>query len=142
MPKFLTKDENGQFTIPCDFDDSKFCTNDNNFEYIKDKKNSVDNFTYAFDLYCSKEFFIPLYSTLFFFGGLIGSILFASIPDKFHVFIKFLASSLVIFVLYPIFAATVGLVKSKITAVDDIENLINGPIEVASFLAVIGSEDT
>ena len=83
MPKFLSRDENGQFTIPCDFDDSKFCTNDNNFEYIKDKKNSVDNFTYAFDLYCSKEFFIPLYSTLFFFGGLIGSILFASIPDKY-----------------------------------------------------------
>ena len=83
MPKFLLKDENGQYTIPCDFDQSKFCVNDNNFEYIKDKKNSVDNFTYAFDLYCSKEFFLPLYSTLFFFGGLLGSVLFASIPDKY-----------------------------------------------------------
>ena len=83
MPKFLLKDENGQFTIPSDFDPSKFCSNDNNFEYIKDKKNSVDNFTYAFDLYCSKEFFLPLYSTLFFFGGLLGSVLFASIPDKY-----------------------------------------------------------
>ena len=82
MPKFLLKDENGQFTIPSDFDPSKFCSNDN-FEYIKDKKNSVDNFTYAFDLYCSKEFFLPLYSTLFFFGGLLGSVLFASIPDKY-----------------------------------------------------------
>ena len=83
MPKFLLKDENGQYTIPCDFDQSKFCVNDNNFEYIKDKKNSVDNFTYAFDLYCSNEFFLPLYSTLFFFGGLLGSVLFASIPDKY-----------------------------------------------------------
>ena len=83
MPKFLLKDEKGQYTIPCDFDQSKFCANDNNFEYIKDKKNSVDNFTYAFDLYCSKEFFLPLYSTLFFFGGLLGSVLFASIPDKY-----------------------------------------------------------
>ena len=83
MPKFLERDENGQFTIPCDFDKNKFCVNDNNFQYIKDKKNSVDNFTYAFDLYCSNEFFVPLYSTLFFFGGLIGSVLFASIPDKY-----------------------------------------------------------
>ena len=83
MPKFLERDENGKFTIPCDFDKNKFCVNDNNFQYIKDKKNSVDNFTYAFDLYCSNEFFVPLYSTLFFFGGLIGSVLFASIPDKY-----------------------------------------------------------
>ena len=83
MPKFLTKDENGQFTIQCDFDKTKFCVKDDNFQYIKDEKNSVDNFTYAFDLYCSKEFFVPLYSTLFFFGGLLGSILFASIPDKY-----------------------------------------------------------
>ena len=83
LPKFLTKDEAGQFTVPVDFDKNLFCSNDNNFEYIKDKKNSVDNFAYAFDLYCSKEFFLPLYSTLFFFGGLIGSVLFASIPDKY-----------------------------------------------------------
>ena len=83
IPKFLVKDENGQFTIQYDFDQSKFCENDDNFQYIKDKKNSVDNFAYAFDLYCSKEFFLPLYSTLFFFGGLLGSVLFASIPDKY-----------------------------------------------------------
>ena len=83
MPKFLTKDESGQYTIPVDFDKNLFCSNNNNFDYIKDKKNSIDNFTYAFDLYCSKEFFLSLYSTLFFFGGLIGSVLFASIPDKY-----------------------------------------------------------
>ena len=83
MPKFLTKDETGQYTISVDFDKKLFCSNDNNFDYIKDKKNSVDNFAYAFDLYCDKEFFLPLYSTLFFFGGLIGSVLFASIPDKY-----------------------------------------------------------
>ena len=83
MPKFLTKDESGQYTIPVDFDKNLFCSNNNNFDYIKDKKNSIDNFTYAFDLYCSKEFFLSLYSNLFFFGGLIGSVLFASIPDKY-----------------------------------------------------------
>ena len=82
MPQFLCKDENGQFTVHCEFDKTKFCSSENNFEYIKDKKNSVDNFTYAFDLYCSKEFFVPILSTLFFFGGLLGSVFFATIPDK------------------------------------------------------------
>ena len=81
IPKFLCKDEFGLFTQECDFDKKLFCSND--FAFIKDKKNSVDNFTYKFDLYCSREFFITLYSTLFFFGGLIGSVLFASIPDKY-----------------------------------------------------------
>ena len=83
MPKFLCKDENGQFTIECEYDRATFCSAENNVEFIKDKKNSVDNFTYAFDLYCSKEFFIPIFSTLFFFGGLIGSVIFAPIPDKY-----------------------------------------------------------
>ena len=83
MPKFLCKDENGQFTIACEYDRATFCSAENNVEFIKDKKNSVDNFTYAFDLYCSKEFFIPIFSTLFFFGGLIGSVIFAPVPDKY-----------------------------------------------------------
>ena len=83
MPQFLCKDENGQFTIQCEYDRTKFCSSGNNFEFIKDKKNSVDNFTYAFDLYCSKEFFVPLLSTFFFFGGLLGSVFLATIPDKY-----------------------------------------------------------
>ena len=83
MPKFLCKDENGQFSVQCEYDYITFCSSENNYEYIKDKKNSVDNFTYAFDLFCSKEFFVPILSTLFFFGGLIGSILFAPVPDKY-----------------------------------------------------------
>ena len=83
MPQFLCKDENGQFSKQCQYERDLFCSSDNNFEFIKDKKNSVDNFTYAFDLYCSKEFFVPILSTLFFFGGLIGSIIFAPIPDKY-----------------------------------------------------------
>ena len=83
MPKFLCKDENGQFSVQCEYDYITFCSSENNYEYIKDKKNSVDNFTYAFDLFCSKEFFVPILSTLFFFGGLIGSVLFAPVPDKY-----------------------------------------------------------
>ena len=67
LPKFLCKDEFGLFTQECDFDKKLFCSND--FTFIKDKKNSVDNFTYKFDLYCSREFFIALYSTLFFLEG-------------------------------------------------------------------------
>ena len=82
MPEFLCKDENGQFTVQCEYNKVTFCSSDSNLEYIKDKKRSVDNYTYAFDLYCSKEFFVPILSTLFFFGGLIGSVLFAPIPDK------------------------------------------------------------
>ena len=71
MPSFLAKDSLGQYTIETEFDNEIFCSNDNN-DYIKDKKNSVDNFTYEFDLYCNKEFFLPLYSTVFFFRGAIG----------------------------------------------------------------------
>ena len=83
LPEFLCKDENGKFTIQCEYDREKFCSSENKFEFIKDKKNSVDNFVYAFDLYCSKEFFAPILSTLFFFGGLIGSVIFAPVPDKY-----------------------------------------------------------
>ena len=83
MPEFLCKDENGQYTMICEYDRIKFCSSDNNLEFIKDKKHSVNNFTYAFDLYCSKEFFVPILSTLFFFGGLIGSVIFAPVPDKY-----------------------------------------------------------
>ena len=82
MPSFLAKDSLGRYTIETEFDNEIFCSNDNN-DYIKDKKNSVDNFTYEFDLYCNKEFFLPLYSTVFFLGGLLGSIFFAPIPDRY-----------------------------------------------------------
>ena len=40
MPKFLTKDETGQYTISVDFDKKLFCSNDwfNNSIYNKRKK--------------------------------------------------------------------------------------------------------
>ena len=38
LPEFLCKDENGKFTIQCEYDREKFCSSENKFEFIKDKK--------------------------------------------------------------------------------------------------------
>lgn len=44
-------------------------------------ENSVHNWSYSFDLYCSKEKFIDFISTAFFLGGVLGSITLSKIPD-------------------------------------------------------------
>ena len=43
----------------------------------------MNNWSYDYDLYCSKDYYNDLVSTIFFTGGIIGSITLASIPDKY-----------------------------------------------------------
>lgn len=51
------------------------------YEYIKDEKNSLNNWTFEFDLYCEKGKYVTIIGSSFFFGGMIGSIALSSIPD-------------------------------------------------------------
>jgi MFS family permease len=55
---------------------------DDLYEYKKDPLNSLINWTYEFDLYCSREFYLPMIGTSFFLGAMVGSILFSWIPDQ------------------------------------------------------------
>ena len=80
LPAFLCKNENGEYTS-CEFNKETFCTG--KVDFIKDKKNSVDNFAYDLDLYCDREFFISIYSSLFFLGAMLSTVLMAPIPDKY-----------------------------------------------------------
>ena len=81
-PEFLcriTQDIHPHFQ-PCEFSQN-LCNV--KFEIEKDPSRSVYNFAYSFDLYCSKAFYVPLLSTVFFFGGILGCILLSSVPDNF-----------------------------------------------------------
>ena len=53
------------------------------YDYIKNPKISLNNFSYEFDFYCEKSFYIPLFGTAYFFGGILGTILLSPIPDKY-----------------------------------------------------------
>ena len=53
------------------------------FDIQKDRDKSVYNFAYSFDLYCNKAFYVPMLSTVFFFGGILGCVMLNSIPDKY-----------------------------------------------------------
>ena len=81
-PEFLCRQHNAlnpDFQ-PCEYTDN-LCSS--KFEIEKDPSRSVDNFAYSFDLYCSKSFYVPMLSTLFFFGGILGCVLLSAVPDKF-----------------------------------------------------------
>ena len=80
LPAFLCKNENGEY-VSCEFDEEKFCNGE--IDFIKDKKNSIDNFAYDLDLYCKKDFFRSIYSSFFFFGALTSALVIAPIPDKY-----------------------------------------------------------
>jgi len=53
------------------------------FDYKKNPEESLINFAYDFDLYCEKSYIPPVIGTTFFCGGILGSILLSSIPDKY-----------------------------------------------------------
>ena len=81
-PEFLCRDK----SIP----DSKFqecqyhidlC--DSNIEMKKDPLRSVRNWSYDYDLYCSRDYYNDLISTAFFLGGISGFMSLSSIPDKY-----------------------------------------------------------
>lgn len=81
-PAFLCKyshDINPHYQ-QCEFSES-MCNS--KFEIKKDPTRSVYNFSYSFNLFCSKKFYVPLLSTMFFFGGILGCTILSSVPDNF-----------------------------------------------------------
>ena len=80
LPPFLCKNENGEY-VPCEYDEQKFCNGE--IDFIKDRKNSIDNFAYDLDLYCKRDFFRSIYGSFFFFGALTSALIMAPIPDKY-----------------------------------------------------------
>ena len=85
QPQFLCRDIPSQNFSKCDFQEDKFCSEEktNSFEYIKDKSNSLDNWSYNFDLYCSNKKYIVLIGSGFFIGAIFGCIFITPLPDKY-----------------------------------------------------------
>ena len=85
---FMTKRPDFLFKIKNSLDTYKICPEENLcknnlYDYLKNPDESLINFSYDFDLYCDKAFFIPMIGTCFFLGGLIGSLLLSPLPDKY-----------------------------------------------------------
>lgn len=53
------------------------------FDYKKNIEESLYNWSYEFDLYCSKSYIPPLIGTSFFSGGIVGSIILSPLPDQY-----------------------------------------------------------
>lgn len=52
-------------------------------EYAKTKENNLINMSFDYDLYCDKAYLTALMGTLFFFGGILGSLFLSPLPDKY-----------------------------------------------------------
>lgn len=80
-PHILCRDKDSVFDTFHHCHDEDLCKNQ--YDYIKEKKTSLNNWAYDFDIYCERSYFSGLIGTSFFFGGIIGSILLSPIPDKY-----------------------------------------------------------
>ena len=85
QPKFLCRENKNHNLMKCNFDEEKFCNKDKypEFEYIKDKSNSLYNWSYSFDLYCTNKQYIALIGSGFFLGAIFGCIFITPLPDKY-----------------------------------------------------------
>ena len=64
----------------CDMD--KFCKDESKYNIKFDYKNSVDNYSLKYKLYCKKSRLCPFLNSSFFFGAVIGVTVCANYPDK------------------------------------------------------------
>ena len=83
QPQFLCREIPSQNFTKCNFEEDKFCSKEISFEYIKDKSNSLDNWSYNFDLFCSNKGYIVLIGSGFFIGAVIGCVFITPLPDKY-----------------------------------------------------------
>ena len=85
QPQFLCRDNSLLNFTKCDFEEEKFCNKNKypEFEYKKDKLNSLDNWSYHFNLYCSNKGYIVLIGSGFFIGAIFGCIFITPLPDKY-----------------------------------------------------------
>ena len=64
-----------------DFDE-KLC-NSTLYEITKDPLKSVNNWSYTYDLYCEKDYYNVILSSVPFFGSMIGTLYVLPLPDKY-----------------------------------------------------------
>ena len=81
QPQFLCRDTATNYT-KCEFQEDKFCS-ENKLDFIKDKSNSLNNWSYNFDLYCSNKKYIVLIGSGFFIGAIFGCVFITPLPDKY-----------------------------------------------------------
>lgn len=80
-PSFLCKEKDSlEFYHECHERD--LCK-DEFFDYIKDEKETLNNISDAFNLYCDKAYISPILGTTFFLGGILGSVILSPIPDRY-----------------------------------------------------------
>ena len=60
----------------------EFCKDESKYNIIFDYKNSVDNYSLKYKLYCKRNKLCPFLNSSFFFGAVIGVTICANFPDK------------------------------------------------------------
>ena len=58
------------------------CNDIESNKLIKDEKNSLNNWSYSFNIYCSNDIYIDLIPTLVFAGALLGCLFLTQFPDR------------------------------------------------------------
>ena len=59
------------------------CDSSNLVSFHKDKTLSTNNFSYEFDFYCSRYYYVGLLGSAYYLGSFIGSFIFGNIIDKY-----------------------------------------------------------
>jgi len=57
--------------------------NSNIYNITKNPKKSIINWSYTYDLYCSKESYKTIITSIIFLGGMIGTLIILPLPDKY-----------------------------------------------------------
>ena len=115
--------------IKCDSE--TICYNKDINRFIKNPS-SIDNYSYKFDLYCNKKYFIGLFGTCYFFGAMIGSVLIAPLVDKYGrerifkilIFLTLILNLNLIFVINPIHLTIIFLLVGTINYAKHLCNVL------------------
>lgn len=98
QPDFLVINKTNQNEKPIKMSYSNEVCDNSKYEITKDIK-SIHNWSYAFDLYCKREYLNTLIIYSILIGQLLGTVLLSSIPDKYgrkNIFKIIIAISLII----------------------------------------------
>jgi MFS family permease len=83
-PSFFVKklkSENPNKIYEMDFSD-ELC-NSSLYQITKNPKKSINNWSYTFDLYCERESYNTIMTSIIFVGGMIGTLFILPLPDKY-----------------------------------------------------------
>ena len=115
FPEFLCKGpefENENLYHKCSYT-RDLCSS--KIDFMKDYSSSVHNWSYSFNLFCSRESYIPILSTSYFLGGVIGCVAFSKLPDIYGRKRPFQIAIVVSFILHINLLFAVGPVHGIIT---------------------------